>query len=98
MNIRVEKWNGYEIRFVEKEPSAWWAVLADITKALDLRPKHVKERLDDEVVSTDRIKDSLGRMQKMLVVNEFGLYEVIFSSRKKEAKEFKRWVFRVIKE
>jgi len=96
--VKVEKWNGYKIRFVEKEPSEWWAVLADITKALGLRPKHVKERLEDEVVSTDHIKDRLGRPQEMLIVNEFGMYEVIFSSRKKEAKEFKRWVFEVIKE
>src|SRR5690625_706991 len=98
MNIRTENWNGHEIRFVEKEPSEWWAVLADVTKALNLKPKHVKERLDDEVVSTDYVKDSLGRQQEMLIVNEFGIYEVIFSSRKKEAKEFKRWVFNVIKE
>src|SRR5699024_8208187 len=98
MKLKVETWNGHEIRFVEKEPSEWWAVLADVTKALGLRPKHVRERLDDEVVSTDHIKDRLGRPQEMLVVNEFGMYEVIFSSRKKEAKEFKRWVFGVIKE
>src|SRR5690625_6995131 len=37
-------------------------------------------------------------MQNFLVVSEFGLYEVIFSSRKKEAKDFKRWVFEVIKD
>lgn len=98
MNIRTENWNGHKIRFVEVEPSEWWAVLADVTKALNLKPKHVKERLDDEVVSTDHVKDSLGRQQEMLIVNEFGIYEVIFSSRKKEAKEFKRWVFNIIKE
>src|SRR5690625_6895405 len=39
-----------------------------------------------------------GGMQNFLVVSEFGLYEVIFSSRKKEAKDFKRWVFEVIKD
>lgn len=33
----------------------------------------------------------------MLIVNEFGIYETIFSSRKKEAKAFKAWVFEVIK-
>ena len=34
MNIRTETWNGHEIRFVEKEPSEWWAVAKDVAKAL----------------------------------------------------------------
>ena len=35
--------------------------LADICKALNLSASHVKERLSDDVVSTDPIVDSLGR-------------------------------------
>ena len=31
----------------------WWTVLADIAKALNLKAKRIRERLDDEVVSTD---------------------------------------------
>lgn len=95
--IKIEIWNGHKIRFVEKESGEWWAVLSDIAKALELKPKHIKERLDDEVVSTDLVPDSLGRKQEMLIVNEYGIYETVFESRKKEAKEFKRWVFDVIK-
>lgn len=96
--MKVEKWNGHEIRFIEKEPSEWWAVLADVTKALSVSNRDVRRRLEDEVVSTHPIKDSLGREQDMLVVSEYGLYEVIFTSRKQEAKDFRRWVFEVIKE
>ncbi len=33
----------------------------------------------------------------MFIVNEFGIYESIFESRKPEAKAFKRWVFDLIK-
>ncbi|HGN6046032.1 BRO family, N-terminal domain protein [Streptococcus pyogenes] len=76
----------------------WWAVLADIAKALDLNPKFIKQRLGDEVVSNNHVTDSLGRQQEMLIVNEFGIYETIFSSRKKEAKTFKLWVFEIIKQ
>ncbi|MFH7306755.1 Bro-N domain-containing protein [Streptococcus agalactiae] len=76
----------------------WWAVLADIAKALDLNPKFIKQRLGDEVVSNNHVADSLGRQQEMLIVNEFGIYETIFSSRKKEAKTFKLWVFEIIKQ
>lgn len=97
MKIRSENWNGHEIRFVETKPGEWWAVLADVTKVLDLKTKYVRERLDDEVVSTDHIPDKLGRSQEMLIVNEFGIYDAIFSSRKKEAKAFKKWVYSVIK-
>ncbi|HHK0740807.1 TPA: Bro-N domain-containing protein, partial [Streptococcus pyogenes] len=85
------------IRFVEHQ-GEWWAVLADIAKALDLNPKFIKQRLGDEVVSNNHVTDSLGRQQEMLIVNEFGIYETIFSSRKKEAKTFKLWVFETIKQ
>ncbi|HGA0173091.1 TPA: Bro-N domain-containing protein [Streptococcus agalactiae] len=95
--MRTETWNGYDIRFVEHQ-GEWWAVLADICHVLDLKPKRVKERLVDEVVSTDHVADSLGRQQEMLIVNEFGIYDTIFSSRKPEAKSFKFWVFETIKQ
>ncbi|EPU21100.1 BRO family, N-terminal domain protein [Streptococcus agalactiae] len=94
---KTETWNGYTIRFVEHR-GEWWAVLADIAKALDLNPKFIKQRLGDEVVSNNHVADSLGRQQEMLIVNEFGIYETIFSSRKKEAKTFKLWVFETIKQ
>lgn len=94
---KPETWNGYTIRFVEHQ-GEWWAVLADIAKALDLNPKFIKQRLGDEVVSNNHVTDSLGRQQEMLIVNEFGIYETIFSSRKKEAKTFKLWVFETIKQ
>lgn len=95
--MRTETWNGYTIRFVEHQ-NEWWAVLADIAKALGLNPKFIKQRLGDEVVSNNHVTDSLGRQQEMLIVNEFGIYETIFSSRKKEAKTFKLWVFETIKQ
>lgn len=97
MNIRTENWSGFEIRFVEKNPGEWWAVLADIATALGLTAKRINERLSSEVVSNDHIPDKIGRLQEMLVVSEYGIYEAVFESRKKEAKEFKRWVFEMIK-
>lgn len=98
MNIRVENWLGHEIRFVEKNPGDWLAVLKDITDSLGLTTKKVSQRLDDEVLSTHLIPDALGRLQEMLIVNEYGIYETIFESRKREAKEFKRWVFEILKQ
>lgn len=66
--------------------------LSDVCKALGLQAKHVMARLDDGVVSTDIIPDSLGRDQLMNFVNEDGLYDVILDSRKPEAKQFRKWI------
>ena len=96
MNIKTEVWNGREIRFVEKAQGEWWAVLADIATALELTAKDIKRRLPKDAVSNHPL-ETLGGVQEMLVVNEFGIYEAVFESRKKEAKVFKRWVFDVIK-
>ena len=66
--------------------------LSDVCKALGLNASHVRERLEDGVVSTDTITDSLGRTQMANFVNEDGLYDVILDSRKPEAKAFRKWV------
>jgi prophage antirepressor-like protein len=94
--IKVENWNGHEIRFVWHE-NEWWAVLADITTALELSAREVKRRLPADVVSTHMVDSGNGN-RKMLIVNEYGIYETVFESRKKEAKDFKRWVFEMLKQ
>lgn len=93
--IKVEQWNGHDIRFVMHEGD-WWAVLADICRPLGLRAKKLSERLDDEDLSRGLVSDSIGRQQEMLIVNRFGIYDTIFASRKPEVKPFKRWVYSVI--
>lgn len=66
--------------------------LADLCYALDLSPNDVRRRLDDGVVSTHPITDSLGREQQANFVNEDGLYDVILDSRKPQAKAFRKWI------
>lgn len=66
--------------------------LGDVCKALGLKQGHVRERLEDGVVSTEPITDSLGREQMANFVTEDGLYDVILDSRKPEAKRFRKWV------
>ncbi len=95
--MKVEHWNGYDIRFVEHN-GEWWAVLADIANSLSLRTDKVKSRLENDHLSKVTIIDNMGRNQKALIVNEFGIYEAIFSSRKPEAKSFKLWVYETIKQ
>lgn len=95
-NIKVEKWLDNEIRFVEVN-NEWWAVAGDVAKALTI--KNVSDfvsKLDEEDKGVATI-DTLGGSQKVNIISEFGIYEAIFNSRKKEAKEFKKWVKHVIK-
>lgn len=94
--MKTEIWNGHEIRFVEKD-SEWWAVLADLCKPLGLEPKLTRRRLDEGVLSKHLLPDSRGVNQNYLIVNEEGIYEVFASSRKRAAKEFRKFVFKVIK-
>ena len=95
--MKIVHWNGYGVRFVEHN-GEWWAVLTDIAKALSLRTDKVKSRLENYHLSKVTIIDSMGRNQEALIVNEFGIYEAIFSSRKPEAKSFKLWVYETIKQ
>ena len=99
--MRVENWNGYDIRFVEHK-GEWWAVLKDICDALGLKSKHVAERLDpdmmervlietSEALSNDLRSRGNNKTRWMLVVNELGIYEALFASRRLEARKFRRW-------
>lgn len=88
-NLQIFKNEDFgEIRVVElnKEP---WFVATDICKALDI--KNVTQainRLDED----ERSMFNIGRQGETNIVNEYGLYNLILSSRKPEAKKFKRWI------
>ncbi|MNV42474.1 hypothetical protein D3C71_1341490 [compost metagenome] len=77
-------------------PGDWWAVLADVASALGLKAFKVKQRLSEDLLSKYTLQTS-GGPQEMLIVNEYGIYETVFESRKSEAKAFKRWVFEIVK-
>lgn len=72
---------------IQNEP---WFVVSDICKALDLsNPTMAMDRLDDDEKSKLNLGLSGGATN---CVNEYGLYNLVMASRKKEAKDFKRWV------
>lgn len=71
-----------------------WFVASDICKALDLsNPTMAMERLDDDEKSKLNLGLSGGATN---CVNEYGLYSLVLASRKKEAKDFKRWITHVV--
>ncbi len=69
-----------------------WLVAADICKILDLKnPTDRIKSLDDDEKLTYVI-DRAGQKRETNLVNESGLYALIFKSRKPEAKAFRKWV------
>ena len=98
--MRTENWCGHDIRFVEVN-GEWYAILKDICDALDLRTDKVASRLDPDMLERVRVDvcDHLSRevrsrarkTQDMLAVNEIGIYEALFASRRLEARKFRRW-------
>lgn len=74
---------------IDGEP---WFVAVDVCKALQIaNSRDALTRIDDDekgVVLTD----TLGGKQEVTIVNEPGLYTLVLSSRKPEAKAFKRWI------
>lgn len=99
--MRTESWCGHDIRFVEVD-GEWWAILKDICDALDLKTFKVSQRLDPEMMTRVKVemsdipsKDVRSRGENetrwMLAVNEIGIYEALFASRRLEARKFRRW-------
>ena len=97
MNSKVETWNGHAIRFVEKEPGDWWAVGIDVCKALNLKQHRSSLALLPIELKGVHTVDSLGGTQEVTVVNEPGIYRLIFKSRKQEAVQFQVWVYEMIR-
>ena len=70
-----------------------WFVGKDVCDALDLKnSRDALNSLDEDDKKTVVISDGNRGNPNMTVVNESGLYDLIFSSRKTEARKFKRWV------
>jgi len=69
-----------------------WFVAADVAEALSIgRTDDAVRRLDDDEKGTDTVRTP-GGQQEMTIINESGLYSLILTSRKPEAKKFKKWV------
>ena len=72
-----------------------WFVAVDVCRALDIQnPRDVvaKQLDDDEKADVDIIyasSNGVTQRRKVNIVNEPGLYRLIFQSRKPEAKKFK---------
>lgn len=74
---------------IQGEP---WFVAADVCQALAIRNnRDAIARLDEDERGVANTDTPSGR-QEMGIINESGLYSLILTSRKPEAKRFKKWV------
>ncbi len=86
----VFAFDSHAVRVVPSENGEPQWVAADILATLTLDRKAL-ERLDDDEKGVNTIH-TLGGPQEVTVINESGLYSLILTSRKAEAKRFKKWV------
>ena len=72
----------------------YWFVGSDVARALGYSKLNEAVRTNTREMDTTTagVIDSIGRTQQMVVINESGLYDMIFESRLHKAKDFRHWV------
>jgi len=81
------------ISALEKDGQAWF-VANDVCNALGLH-RTATRRLDEDEKGVHKTH-TLGGFQEVAIINESGLYSLIFSSNKAAAKVFKKWITAVV--
>lgn len=71
-----------------------WFVGRDVAKSLGYaKPEGaIRNNVDKDDTLVEGVEDSLGRVQQTLIINESGLYSLIFGSQLESARRFKKWV------
>lgn len=78
------------VQIINDEP---WFVAKDVCDVLELTNHRMAiKSLDEDEVNSTYLTDALNRQRITNIVNESGLYTLIFQSRKPEAKAFRKWV------
>ena len=72
----------------------YWFVGSDVARALGYSKLNEAVRTNTREMDTTTagVIDSIGRTQQMVVINESGMYDMIFESRLPKAKDFRHWV------
>ncbi len=101
MLIKTEEWNGHQIRFIQMG-NEWWALLKDVCRPLGLRTFKVSQQIPKEYLKKVLIETSVlkeyrtskkgqRKTQQMLIINELGIYQLFYRSKKPEAINFRVW-------
>lgn len=90
--FQVFQFDSKQLRTVEGADGEIYLVGKDACEILDMADhKQALERLDDDEKGVATVQTA-GGPQEMIIINESGLYNLTFTSRKAEAKRFRKWV------
>ena len=90
-NNQVFNFGDHEVRTLIKEGEPWF-VAKDVCDAIEVSNiSDAVSRLDNDEKGIGSVY-TRGGQQNLTVINESGLYSLILTSRKPEAKAFKKWV------
>jgi prophage antirepressor-like protein len=82
------KFGASEIRVVDQSGEPWF-VLVDVCNTLEIQnPSQAANGLGED----ERSMFNIGRQGSAIIVNESGLWAVALTSRKPEAKKFRKWL------
>ncbi len=86
-----------EVRASLDELGNTWFIASDVCKVLEIKnAPHALKGLDDDekmtIANGDSHSGKRGGAQSLNIINESGLYKLIFRSRKPQAEAFTKWV------
>jgi anti-repressor protein len=89
---QIFDFEGSKVRIIMDQKNDPWFIATDIAKLLGHESAKDAIRILDEDEKGGHIVPTIRGLQKLTIINESGLYSLIFLSRKLEAKKFKKWV------
>ncbi len=89
--LQTFDFNEMAVRIMDRDGLPWF-VAADVCRVLEIANARDAVASLEEDEKGVGITDTLGGTQKMNIINESGLYSLIFRSRKVEARQFRKWV------
>ena len=76
-----------------KHLTTFWFAGVDVSDILEYASsKQAIKKLDEDERKLGYVEHTSGQSRKTWMINEFGLYSLILTSMKPEAKAFKKWV------
>jgi prophage antirepressor-like protein len=87
-------YDSFELRTITDNDEQVWFAAIDVCNVLGYQnvKDTLEKKLDDDEKKLDYLTDTSGQQRKTWTINEFGLYSLILTSSKPEAKVFKRWI------
>src|SRR5690554_698827 len=89
-NLQIFKNEKFGQVRVQEKDGEYWFVAKDICDCLNIDNSQTR-RLEKDEKGLYKIQTP-GGLQSALFVNEPGMYQLVLTSRKPEAKQFKRWI------